>query len=216
MAYELIEWGYAAYGGNAEAGANFLGSQGDIWDAQKDMLMDTLGAVAAACLFFVLRRGRDRDALRGRAIRATAVAATLVAALASGCRSDDATGPAGLRFRLADVDGEPLPVLISSVGTFEGLENTYVVAANATLAPDNVYLLTADLRTTGGAQGTRNHTVRDTAQYTIADGMLTVCHGCGPGEGSSISFEVPFDSAGFTLPLLFETGQFRAYRFVRR
>jgi len=43
MSYELIEWVYAAYGGNAEAGANFLGSQGDIWDAQKDMLMDTLG-----------------------------------------------------------------------------------------------------------------------------------------------------------------------------
>jgi len=26
MSYELIEWAYAAYGGNAEAGANFLGS----------------------------------------------------------------------------------------------------------------------------------------------------------------------------------------------
>ena len=58
MAYELIEWGYAAYGGNAEAGANFLGSQGDIWDAQKDMLMDTLGAVASIALFLALRRGR--------------------------------------------------------------------------------------------------------------------------------------------------------------
>lgn len=56
MAYELIEWGYAAYGGNAEAGANFLGSQGDIWDAQKDMLMDTLGGVASALLYVVLRR----------------------------------------------------------------------------------------------------------------------------------------------------------------
>ncbi|HET9426355.1 MAG TPA: DUF2238 domain-containing protein [Gemmatimonadaceae bacterium] len=56
MAYELIEWGYAAYGGNAEAGANFLGSQGDIWDAQKDMLMDTLGALAAVLLFLGVRR----------------------------------------------------------------------------------------------------------------------------------------------------------------
>ena len=56
MAYELIEWGYAAYGGNAEAGANFLGSQGDIWDAQKDMLMDTLGALAAVLLYLALRR----------------------------------------------------------------------------------------------------------------------------------------------------------------
>ena len=55
MSYELIEWVYAAYGGNAEAGADFLGSQGDIWDAQKDMLMDTLGAVASIVLYLVLR-----------------------------------------------------------------------------------------------------------------------------------------------------------------
>lgn len=59
MTYELIEWCYAAYGGNPEAGANFLGSQGDIWDAQKDMLMDTLGAVAAAILFVILRRPQE-------------------------------------------------------------------------------------------------------------------------------------------------------------
>ena len=55
MSYELIEWWFAAYGGNAEAGANFLGSQGDVWDAQKDMLMDTLGAIAATLLYVVLR-----------------------------------------------------------------------------------------------------------------------------------------------------------------
>ncbi|HMC54078.1 MAG TPA: DUF2238 domain-containing protein [Gemmatimonadaceae bacterium] len=53
MSYELIEWWYAAYGGNAQAGANFLGSQGDVWDAQKDMLMDTLGAVVSIALFLV-------------------------------------------------------------------------------------------------------------------------------------------------------------------
>lgn len=56
MSYELIEWGYAAYGGNAEAGANFLGSQGDVWDAQKDMLMDMLGAIAAVLVYAVVRR----------------------------------------------------------------------------------------------------------------------------------------------------------------
>lgn len=55
MSYELIEWGYAAYGGNAEAGANFLGSQGDVWDAQKDMLMDTLGGILSVLLFAALR-----------------------------------------------------------------------------------------------------------------------------------------------------------------
>ena len=56
MSYELIEWLYAAYGGNSAAGANFLGSQGDVWDAQKDMLMDTLGAIAAVALFLIVRQ----------------------------------------------------------------------------------------------------------------------------------------------------------------
>ncbi len=50
--YEWIEWIYAArYGG--EAGAAFLGSQGDIWDAQKDMLMDVSGAVLTVLLYSV-------------------------------------------------------------------------------------------------------------------------------------------------------------------
>jgi putative membrane protein len=54
MTYELIEWWYAAYGGNASAGASFLGSQGDVWDAQKDMFMDTLGAIFSAWLFYLV------------------------------------------------------------------------------------------------------------------------------------------------------------------
>lgn len=49
MAYEIIEWRYAVDEGGA-AGLAFLGSQGDIWDAQKDMLMDTLGGIVAATL----------------------------------------------------------------------------------------------------------------------------------------------------------------------
>ena len=51
MTYELIEWIYAA-SSNPEAGAAYLGSQGDIWDAQKDMLADSLGALFAMFLFF--------------------------------------------------------------------------------------------------------------------------------------------------------------------
>ena len=50
MSYELLEWWFAAsYGGNS--GAAFLGSQGDIWDAQKDMLCDTLGGILAGSVF---------------------------------------------------------------------------------------------------------------------------------------------------------------------
>lgn len=54
-AYEIIEWWYAALAGG-EAGIEFLGSQGDIWDAQKDMLADTLGAVTVLALFALLGR----------------------------------------------------------------------------------------------------------------------------------------------------------------
>lgn len=55
LSYEIIEWIFAA---NAapEAGAAYLGSQGDIWDAQKDMLMDTLGAIVAVVLYFIIRK----------------------------------------------------------------------------------------------------------------------------------------------------------------
>jgi len=52
--YEIIEWWYAAAEGG-EAGIEFLGSQGDIWDAQKDMLADTLGAIFALVLFWLAR-----------------------------------------------------------------------------------------------------------------------------------------------------------------
>ena len=37
----------------AAAVSAFLGSQGDAWDAQKDILCDTLGALCAATLFLL-------------------------------------------------------------------------------------------------------------------------------------------------------------------
>ena len=48
--WELVEWIYAVVEGGA-AGAAFLGSQGDVWDAQKDILCDTLGAICSSGLF---------------------------------------------------------------------------------------------------------------------------------------------------------------------
>jgi len=60
MSYEIIEWIYAANAG-AEAGIAYLGSQGDIWDAQKDMLADTLGAVCAVLFFFIIRGVFTKD-----------------------------------------------------------------------------------------------------------------------------------------------------------
>nr|WP_283397588.1 DUF2238 domain-containing protein [Wielerella bovis] len=53
-AYEIIEWQYAVIEGG-DAGIEFLGSQGDIWDAQKDILADTLGAITSLILFVFIR-----------------------------------------------------------------------------------------------------------------------------------------------------------------
>lgn len=50
--YEILEWWYAVADGG-DAGIEFLGSQGDVWDAQKDMLSDTLGAIFSLTLFWL-------------------------------------------------------------------------------------------------------------------------------------------------------------------
>lgn len=55
--YELFEWQYAILG-DPQAGIEVLGSQGDVWDAQKDILADTLGAMSSLGLFAFLNRGR--------------------------------------------------------------------------------------------------------------------------------------------------------------
>jgi len=52
--YEIVEWLFADIVGG-DTGAEFLGSQGDIWDAQKDMLADGLGAIFALLLFWKLK-----------------------------------------------------------------------------------------------------------------------------------------------------------------
>jgi len=52
--YEIVEWWFAVTEGG-DVGADFLGAQGDVWDAQKDMLADTLGALAAILLYWFVR-----------------------------------------------------------------------------------------------------------------------------------------------------------------
>ena len=54
--YELVEWGAAVSTG--EAAEAFLGTQGDPWDTQKDMLLAGIGAVAAQLL---VGRRHDRQ-----------------------------------------------------------------------------------------------------------------------------------------------------------
>ena len=54
--YEFIEWWAALIGGSAAA--EFLGTQGDVWDTQWDMFMAFVGALAAQLL---LSRLHDRQ-----------------------------------------------------------------------------------------------------------------------------------------------------------
>jgi len=57
--YELIEWWTALIGG--EGATAFLGTQGDVWDTQWDMLLALIGALASQA---TLSRWHDRDLAR--------------------------------------------------------------------------------------------------------------------------------------------------------
>ncbi len=59
MLYELLEWAVAVrFGG--EAGQNYLGAQGDPWDAHKDMALATLGALVTMTLVAVINWKFDK------------------------------------------------------------------------------------------------------------------------------------------------------------
>ncbi|MBN1383930.1 MAG: DUF2238 domain-containing protein [Elusimicrobia bacterium] len=58
--YEIIEW-LAAANVNEAAGIAFLGAQGDIWDAQKDMLMAAIGAVLAMTIIAIINMKYNAD-----------------------------------------------------------------------------------------------------------------------------------------------------------
>lgn len=53
--YELVEWAVAVVV-DPEAGTAYLGTQGDPWDAQKDMLLAALGAFVAMAVAAAARR----------------------------------------------------------------------------------------------------------------------------------------------------------------
>ena len=60
MLYELMEWGTSVVFGG-DLGAAYLGTQGDEWDAQKDMALASLGALVAMCLTAALNWRFQRD-----------------------------------------------------------------------------------------------------------------------------------------------------------
>ena len=55
LVFELFEWGAAAVFGG-DLGQAYLGTQGDVWDAQKDMALALLGSVIAAVAAMLLAR----------------------------------------------------------------------------------------------------------------------------------------------------------------
>jgi putative membrane protein len=61
--YELLEWATALVVGS-HAGNAFLGSQGDPWDAQKDIAMASLGALIAMTVIALVTKRYKRDFAR--------------------------------------------------------------------------------------------------------------------------------------------------------
>lgn len=58
--YEIIEW-FAAAATNPELGTAYLGTQGDQWDAQKDMGLAAMGALACMLLTALIRQWRKAE-----------------------------------------------------------------------------------------------------------------------------------------------------------
>ncbi len=60
MLYELIEWA-AAEGFGGDLGVAYVGAQGDIWDAQKDMALASLGALISMCVVALINWKFDKN-----------------------------------------------------------------------------------------------------------------------------------------------------------
>jgi len=60
MMFELFEWVAAELFGG-DLGQAYLGTQGDVWDAHKDMALAALGAVVAMLITYAINRALQRD-----------------------------------------------------------------------------------------------------------------------------------------------------------
>jgi putative membrane protein len=61
--FELFEWIAASLAG-ADVGTAYLGMQGDVWDAQKDITCASFGAVLAMCITAAINARYQRDFAR--------------------------------------------------------------------------------------------------------------------------------------------------------
>ncbi len=60
MLYELVEWAAAMWLGG-DLGMAYLGTQGDVWDAQKDMALASAGALVAMAITVAINMVLQRD-----------------------------------------------------------------------------------------------------------------------------------------------------------
>lgn len=60
MLFELFEWIVAEFFGG-DLGPTYLGTQGDVWDAQKDMALASLGALLVMCVTALINYHLQRD-----------------------------------------------------------------------------------------------------------------------------------------------------------
>jgi putative membrane protein len=63
MTYELVEWGAAELLGG-DLGMAYLGTQGDVWDAHKDMALASLGGLLAMLVTLAINHRSQRDFAR--------------------------------------------------------------------------------------------------------------------------------------------------------
>jgi putative membrane protein len=63
MIYELVEWAAAEIFGG-DLGVAYLGTQGDVWDAQKDMLLASIGAAIAMIITAAINIYINNDFVR--------------------------------------------------------------------------------------------------------------------------------------------------------
>lgn len=57
--FEMIEWGVAEFTTPA-TGETYVATQGDIWDAHKDIALAALGAAVSMCLLYIAKKARDK------------------------------------------------------------------------------------------------------------------------------------------------------------